>query len=243
MNVELMEEDHHGVVLLFSVHDTGIGIPEDKLSVIFDSFAQATQEIERKYGGSGLGLTIVKQLIEMQGGTIAVESELDKGSTFRFTLNFKKVAASSVRSRQAPAVNKEAIRLEGLRILLVEDDKLSQRVAGGILGKMGATVEVADNGRIAIQKLAANPYDLILIDILMPEMDGYETAYHIRNEMNGTSSGIPILAITASTSSTVHEKILASGINDYITKPFEPKSLYTKIMKLVDKSTVSITAS
>ena len=243
VNVELIEEDNHSVKLAFSARDTGIGIPEDNLSVIFDSFAQATQEIERKYGGSGLGLTIVKQLVEMQGSTIAVESQINKGSTFRFTLKFKKVAASSVPSRQATAVNDQATRLGGLRILLVEDDKLSQRVAGGILGKWGVSVEVADNGRIAIQKLAANSYDLILIDVLMPEMDGYETAYHIRNEMNGTSSGIPILAMTASTSVKVHERIFASGINDYITKPFAPESLYTKIMKLIDKSAMSITES
>jgi CheY-like chemotaxis protein/nitrogen-specific signal transduction histidine kinase len=243
VTVELLEEDAQFANLVFSVADSGIGIPADKLSVIFDNFAQATQEIGRKYGGSGLGLAIAKQLVEMQGGTIAVVSQIDKGSTFRFTLKFKKVATGSVQPGQAPAVNGQTTRLDGLKVLLVEDDKLSQRVAGGILGKWGASVEVADNGRIAIQKLAANSYDLVLIDVLMPEMDGYETAYHIRNEMNGTSSGIPIIAMTASTSAKVHEKILASGINDYITKPFAPESLYTKIMKLIDKSAVSITAS
>ena len=243
VTVELVEEDHHTVKLAFSVRDTGIGILEDKLSIIFEDFAQAGPEIMRKFGGTGLGLTITKQLIEMQGGCITVESQIGKGSTFRFMLRFEKVVASSVQSGQTTAVAEQPARLDGLRILLAEDDKLSQRVAASMLERRGATVEVADNGRIAIEKLTMNSYDIVLLDALMPKMSGYETSYHIRNEMNGTISKIPILAITGFTSAAAREKVLAYGMNDYISKPFAPDDLCAKIMKLVNQQETLINES
>jgi PAS domain S-box-containing protein len=240
VHVELLEENDHNVKLSFSVRDNGIGIPADKLNLIFEDFTQASPEIMRTYGGSGLGLTIVKQLVEMQGGSISVESQVDKGSTFCFTLWFEKIATSAVQSGQTTAVNEPAMRLDGLRVFLVEDDKLSQRVAATMLGKWGATVEIAENGRMAIQKLTTNSYDIILMDVLTPEMDGYETTAYIRNEMNGTISRIPILAMTASASVKARKKVLACGMNDYITKPFDPDDLCTKIMRLVNKQKLSI---
>ncbi len=240
VQVELLEEDDRSFKLLFSVRDNGIGIPANKLNRIFEDFTQASPEIMRKYGGTGLGLTIVKQLVEMQGGSISVESQVDKGSTFCFILRFEKVVTSSIQSGQTTAVNEPALRLEGLRILLVEDDKLSQRVAAIMLGKWGATVEIAENGRMAIQKLTTNFYDIVLMDVITPEMDGYETTSYIRNEMNGTINRIPILAMTASASVNAREKVLACGMNDYITKPFEPDNLCTKIIRLINKQKSSI---
>jgi hypothetical protein len=235
VNVELIKEDDRSVTLSFSVIDTGIGIPADKLEVIFESFAQADYETMRKYGGTGLGLTIVKQLVEMQGGSISVESQIDKGSTFRFTLPFEKATANSAQSVQTTPINETVKRLDGLRVLLVEDDPLSQRVAMVMLKKWGATVEVADNGQVAIQKLTTRAYDVILIDVLMPGMDGYETTHYIRHEMSGAVNRIPIIALTASTSIKAHEKVLACGMDDYITKPFEPEELCTKIIKLTSR--------
>jgi CheY-like chemotaxis protein len=235
VNVELLEEDDQSASLSFSVADTGIGIPEDKLEGIFDNFTQASHETMRKYGGTGLGLTIVKQLVEMQGGSISVESQVDKGATFYFSLRFEKVVPSSVESAQTKAAKEPAKRMDELRILVVDDDKLSRRVAVSILEKWGATVDVADSGRMAIPKLSINSYDIVLMDVIMPEMDGYETTSYIRNEMNDTLNRIPILAMTAAASVKDREKVLACGMNDYIAKPFAPDKLCTKIMMLVNK--------
>lgn len=240
VNAELLAEDDHSANLSFSVNDTGIGIPEDKLGGIFDSFAQTGLEARRKYGGTGLGLTIAKQLVEMQGGSIIAESVLGQGSTFSFTLRFEKAATSPVQANQTTAMKEPAMRMDGLRVLLVDDDKLSQRIVASMLGKWGATVETADNGRVAIQKLAANSYDVVLMDAFMPEMNGFETASYIRNEMNDMINEIPILAMTAAASVKAREKVLAYGMNDYIIKPFEPRDLYMKIMRFANKPKVSI---
>ena len=224
-------QDKQNCTVVVSVEDTGVGISQDNLNHIFESFAQAGDDSRIKSGGSGLGLTIVKQLLEMQGGSISVESELNKGSTFRFILTFTKVQnGTSKIPYQMSKVTSENNRLDGIKILLTEDDKLSQRVATAILGKLGATVDVAENGKVAIAKLSEQSYDIVLMDVQMPVMDGFTATNYIRDKMHYK---LPILAMTASASVETREKVLAQGMNDFITKPFNPDLLCLKIKTLV----------
>ena len=235
IRTRLLAAEARGVSLLFTVDDTGAGIPAQHLSLIFESFAQSDDSGKRRLGGSGLGLTIAKQLVEKQGGTITVESEVGKGSIFQVTLQFEKVRTPASASRARAAGKGQRQPLQGMNILLVEDDKLSQMLAAKLVGNWGARIDVADNGRIAITKMAQNDYDLVLLDIQLPEMDGYETADYIRHEMAESVRTIPILAMTASASTKTLENILGHGINDFITKPFEPEALSLKIVSLVNE--------
>jgi CheY-like chemotaxis protein len=231
VKVKLLNEDETQVYLDFAVEDTGIGIPEDKLESIFESFTQASSATTRKYGGTGLGLTITKQLIELQGGTISVKSKPGAGSTFSFALLIKKGKLRVFANKDTDAVeaNKLSHRFSDVKILLVEDNLINQKVASYSLIKQGAVVEIANNGKEAIIMLEKKKYDIILMDIQMPEMDGFETTQYIRNSIKESINKTPIIAMTASALVSERVKCLASGMNDYISKPFRPKELYEKI--------------
>lgn len=217
---------HGGFVdIKFSVKDTGIGIPDEKLGVIFDKFTQADGSMTRKYGGSGLGLAICRQLVELMRGTIGVASQLGKGSTFWFTLRLPLVRTTeelhALSSGVAPSGSHPLRRCSNrrpLRILVAEDNHLNQKVAMGLLGKLGYHAELAANGIQAVEMARARCYDLVLMDCEMPEMDGLEATREIRRGETGDRH-VPIIAMTAHAMDGVRQRCLAAGIDDYLSKP------------------------
>ena len=215
----------------FTVTDTGIGIPKDKHSVIFDSFTQASPDTTRHFGGTGLGLAICKKLIELQGGTIMLESEPDKGSTFKFAITFG-ISDKGAQS-QVIEVPENYSGLEGKKILVAEDNKINFFVANKFLIGWGIIVTHAENGQIALDILAKEDFDLILMDLHMPVMDGIEATRVIRNSDNPKIRNIPIVALTAAIMSESHDKIEDLKINDYVLKPFKPHDLFDRILRHV----------
>jgi PAS domain S-box-containing protein len=217
--------------LEFTVTDTGIGIPFDKHSIIFDSFTQASTDTTRHYGGTGLGLAICKKLIELQGGTITIESEPDKGSTFRFVITFGISEKGS--QSQNIEVPESFTGLEGKNILVAEDNKINFFVANKFLTGWGITVTHAENGQIALDLLEKQDFDLILMDLHMPVLDGIEATRIIRKSEIPKIKDIPIVALTAAIMSESHDKIEDLKINDYVLKPFKPHDLFERILKHV----------
>ncbi|MES2893851.1 MAG: response regulator [Bacteroidota bacterium] len=228
VTVHLLEESRENVHLQFIVKDTGIGIEPDKLDTVFERFTQASSATTRKYGGTGLGLTITRQLIELQGGSIHVTSKPGHGSTFTFYLTIKKGCLSTAET-SALSLPTNTQTLEGVRILLVEDNLVNQKVAVKILSLQGADVTIANHGLEAIELLPGGEFDVVLMDIQMPELDGYETTKYIRKKMQGPFTSIPIIAMTASALISEKDKCLIAGMDDYITKPFQAKALFEKI--------------
>jgi CheY-like chemotaxis protein len=213
----------------FLVRDTGIGIPGDKHEVIFDSFSQASPDTTRHYGGTGLGLAICKKLVELQGGKIYVESEPGKGSTFRFSLSFGiPEGADKVPANEA---SESYSGLEGKRILIAEDNKINFFVANKFLTGWGVNVTHAENGKIALEILEKENFDLVIMDLHMPVMDGIEATRVIRRSDDPRINTIPVVALTAAIMSESHDKIDDLVINDYVLKPFKPRDLFEKILK------------
>ena len=233
VSVNVLDEDNDNVRIEFAVKDTGIGIAEEKINTIFENFQQASSGTSRLYGGTGLGLAIVKHLVEAQGGTISVNSTLNQGSVFSFILSFQKT--EEVEVPESELINlKEEIR--NIKVLVVEDIPLNQLLMKTVLDDYGFERDIAGNGRIAIEKLQAKSYDIVLMDLQMPEMNGFEAAEFIRNKLN---SKIPIIALTADVTTVDLAKCKAVGMNDYIAKPLDEKLLYTKIVSLVKKQSSS----
>ncbi|MBA4321770.1 MAG: hypothetical protein C0408_03025, partial [Odoribacter sp.] len=213
----------------FKVVDTGIGIPKEKHLDIFDSFTQASADTTRLFGGTGLGLSICKKLIELQGGIIKVESEPGKGSSFIFSLL---VGVSENQVPSHPPGKIETFRkLEGKRILVAEDNKINFFVANKFLIGWGMIVSHAENGVLALELLEKEDFDLVLMDLHMPIMDGIEATRIIRKSKNPDIKDIPIVALTAAIMSESQDKIEDLNINDYVLKPFKPQDLYDRILK------------
>jgi PAS domain S-box-containing protein len=214
----------------FEISDTGVGIPAEKLTTIFESFSQADASVTRRYGGSGLGLTIVKQLVELQNGRITVRSEEHRGSTF-ITLIPYTVAKSSVVAKSSQAANVYDNQFtKELDVLLVEDNDINRLYAKSVLKNWECQVDIAENGLVAIEKVKNKLYDVVLMDVQMPVMDGYEATRTIRL-MDAPKNSIPIVALTANATKKDVEKCLASGMNDYLPKPFTPDDLHRKIIE------------
>lgn len=214
-------------VLRFDVVDTGIGIPLNKLDSIFERFSQAQEDTSRQFGGSGLGLNISKLLVEKQGGAISVESTFNKGSKFSFTLPFKMVDGV----KEKPLKLKKSILSENsAKILMCEDNEMNQKLMRSIFEGTTHTLEIANNGNEGLKLLSEKEYDLILMDIQMPELDGNETTKIIREYLKLT---IPIIAITAHSTIKERERCLSIGMNDYVSKPFKKEELLEKIDYLV----------
>ncbi|MRR19577.1 PAS domain S-box protein [bacterium] len=218
-------------LLEFSVADTGIGIAMDKLEEIFESYAQASADTTRKYGGTGLGLAICKRLVDLQGGKISVESELDKGSVFTFTIEYSVPATETKVADQGAGDTMKA--LAGKRILVAEDNKINFFVANKFLESWGVIVTHVENGSLALDEIGRQEFDLILMDLHMPVMDGIEATRIIRSSSDSRISKIPIVALTAAVMSEANDKIENLSINDYVLKPFKPKDLYDRIAKNV----------
>jgi PAS domain S-box-containing protein len=226
--VERTESEKGTVKLTFIVKDTGIGIHKERLKHIFEPFVQADEKITHKYGGTGLGLDIAKKIVEMLGGQIIAISEPGMGSIFSFTIVYKEYVPETNGAAKAVDLPKD---LKGTKILFVEDNKVNQQVGLRTLAKWGANVELAVNGKIAIDMLNQKTYDLVLMDLQMPEMDGMEATAYIRHNMHHPISSIPIIAMTASALRGEHERCIEAGMNDYISKPFKPEELYAMIVK------------
>jgi two-component system, chemotaxis family, CheB/CheR fusion protein len=232
VSVRLLHEDEEKVNIEFAVTDTGIGIPEDKTEAIFENFQQASNETSRVYGGTGLGLAIAKQLVESQGGSIKVKSVADKGSTFSFVLSFQKTDEDV---ELAPEILELYKDVKNVKVLVVEDMALNQLLMKTILDDYGFERDIAENGLIAIEKIKEKEYDVILMDLQMPEMNGFEATDYIRNTLK---SSVPIIALTADVTTVDLAKCKAVGMNDYIAKPVDERVLYSKIIGLVKKPTL-----
>ena len=228
--VKMLKEDEKTVTIEFTVKDTGIGISDVKSEKIFENFQQASSGTSRLYGGTGLGLAIVKQLVEAQDGSISVKSKLNEGSTFGFILTFLKTKANAETDLVELELDTD---IENVKLLVVEDIALNQLLMKTLLDEFGFGCEVAANGRIAIEKLRSDSFDIILMDLQMPEMNGFEATEYIRNTLKLT---IPIIALTADVTTADLAKCKSVGMNDYIPKPVDEKILYSKIVGSVKRT-------
>ncbi|WP_456462834.1 response regulator [Reichenbachiella sp.] len=226
MTIIMLTKDR--VSIKFSVEDSGIGIPKDKIKTIFDSFSQASTSTTREYGGTGLGLSITKRILDMQNTKINVFSVEGQGSRFYFTQTF---AISENQEKVTEKISEVHNQLEGKSILLVEDNPVNVMVAKKFLSRWDIKVDVAENGREALEKTAIESYDLVLMDLQMPEMDGYTASEELRKR----GYTVPILALTASVMLDVGDRVFKSGMNDFITKPFDPDDLFNKIKLHIER--------
>jgi PAS domain S-box-containing protein len=231
VSVLLLDEDQEKVTIEFRISDTGIGIAEKDIEMVFENFQQATINTSSQYGGTGLGLAIVKHLVEAQGGSISVKSKINEGSTFSFELVFQKTK-DEVESELETGIMELDSEINNIRVLVVEDIALNQLLMRTLLDDYGFESDMASNGKIAIEKLQAKSYDIILMDLQMPEMNGFEATEYIRTKMN---SQIPIIALSADVTTIDVEKCQAVGMNDYLAKPVDEKILYNKIVGLLKK--------
>lgn len=220
--------------LQFNVKDSGIGIPEDKLALIFESFSQASEEITRKYGGTGLGLTITKQLIELQHGTIDITSEPGAGTNISFEIPYQKIKGLSNKqetTEEEEITNRNAT-LANKQILIVEDNEVNQKVVAYNLEPAGVITTIANNGREAVDLLeSGKQFDLVIMDLQMPIMNGFQATAYIRQKLN---LKIPIIAMTASALRNEQVKCFELGMNEYVTKPFSPSELFRLLEKHLD---------
>jgi len=216
--------------LEFAVRDTGIGIPESELDRIFQPFTQADASTTRRFGGTGLGLTISSSLIGMMGGRIRVESRPERGSTFYFTVRLPLAEELPAEPEAAPEISDRA--MSSLRILLVEDNPANQKFGAYILKDRGHTVDIAENGRHALSMTQRNPYDVILMDVEMPGMDGLETTANIRAARENGEKRVPIIAMTAHAMRGDRERCLKAGMDGYLSKPIDGREMIALIERL-----------
>ncbi len=233
VKVSIHKQTHEEAILNFTITDTGIGIQADKINEIFESFTQASAETSRKYGGTGLGLAITRQLLELQKGSISVESKINIGTTFKFSIPYHFSQTNNPEVFATDELKNYRSLLKGRKFLVAEDNEVNQKVIRHVLQKAGGALDIANNGLEAISYLKKSAdYDLIIMDLQMPEMDGYEATSYIRNEMN---LSIPIVAMTASALKGEKTKCLEIGMNEYLSKPFDVSFLYKRISQLLNE--------
>lgn len=230
LKASLKERQAERAVIEFSVADTGIGIPREMQEDIFESFVQASSDTTRKYGGTGLGLAICKRLVDLQGGTISVTSEPDSGSVFTFSLEYG-LPATETKTVENGTTSDSMNALAGKKILVAEDNKINFFVANKFLESWGVKVTHVENGALALEEIKKQDFDLILMDLHMPVMDGIEATRIIRSSTDIKIRQMPIVALTAAVMSEAHDKIEDLAINDYVLKPFKPKDLYNRIVR------------
>ncbi len=232
VNAKISKKINKIAYVQIDIKDTGIGIPDEKLEIIFDTFTQADESVTRKFGGTGLGLSIVKQLIDLQNGSIYVTSAENIGSTFSFTIPYEVGTETDLIIDARSENNRKRVNtLPGMKVLLVEDNDINRMYAANIIKNWQCEVNEAENGLICLEKHKKNNYDIILMDIQMPVMDGFETTISIRKSFESPKSEIPIIALTANAIKGDNEKCLAIGMNDYLSKPFLPEELFNILTK------------
>jgi CheY-like chemotaxis protein len=216
----------------FAVSDTGIGVAPERQAQIFDAFTQADGSTARSYGGTGLGLTISRRLVDMMGGAIWVDSEPGRGSTFQFTVRLGLSPAPAVES--APPRNREpeTASRERFRILLAEDNTVNQFLALKLLSKLGHSVEAVTSGQAALDAIARAPFDLVLMDVQMPGMDGFAATASIRANERRTGAHLPIIALTANAMVGDQERCFAAGMDGYVAKPIDIRKLTEEIARV-----------
>ncbi|MDH4128400.1 MAG: ATP-binding protein [Spirochaetota bacterium] len=237
LNIEALHSSNNKnneITLLFTVSDTGIGIPNDKLNLIFNTFTQVDGSITRNYGGTGLGLAISKKLVNLMNGKIWVESELHRGSKFFFTVMFK-TNKNNVNLFENNSQNDNIMINKKLKILVIEDDKVSQNVLSDRLSRAGHKPTIFNSGPEAIKKLSNEKFDLVLLDIQMPDMDGFQVTKIIREKEKSTGKYTPIIATTAMAMNGDRERCLKAGMDDYISKPITSEQLFKVIYKVMSK--------
>lgn len=227
----VVKQTKDNLTIHFEVKDTGIGIAEDMQGNIFESFTQASSDTTRKFGGTGLGLTITKRLLELMQSKIQLSSKPGRGSTFYFDLTFKNSNKKLVSKEEAVITIDGKKSLKNLQILLVDDSRVNVLLAQELLKQWQGVCDVAVNGIEAVDKVKAKDYDVVLMDLQMPEMDGYQATQAIRSMPGEKYKQLPVIALTASAMLEIKDKAFTIGMNDYISKPFNPDELYSKIIK------------
>lgn len=233
VNVNKTEEVSDSVKLHFSVKDTGIGIAPEKLQTIFERFQQAEADTTRRYGGTGLGLSIAKQIIDLQNGTITVKSEPGKGTEFIFELTYLISKQKTESSAKPVTAHINEIIKDKIRILVAEDNGMNQQLMKHLMNNWKFDFDIVNNGKEALQRLQSNEYDAVLMDIQMPEMDGYTATKVLRNELN---LRVPVIAMTAHAMAGEREKCISFGMNDYISKPINEVELYDILLHYTHKN-------
>lgn len=233
-NIDLVRQNGSDMVVKFSVTDTGIGIPEKKQQQLFNAFSQADSSTTRKYGGTGLGLAICQKLANLMDGDIGVESTVDEGSTFWFTAHLKNSDQKIDSSEKKQPIDQDftkRVRAEQLTVLVAEDDQINQQVARRLLEKEGFEVVIVENGLETLEEIKQNSYDLLLMDVNMPEMDGLEATAKIRELEQGSGDHLPIIALTAGAMDGDRELCLEAGMDDYISKPIQKNALEKNLQR------------
>ena len=233
LKIEIKHIDPHQVRIRFNIIDTGIGIPADKIDRIFEPFSQGTVDVSDQYGGSGLGLTISKKILALHNSELHVSSKTNLGSTFFFELDFD--IPQAIEPSSTPFETDE-MALKGMRVLLVEDNQLNILVISQFLNRWYIEVDVALNGQMALEKVQKTDYDLVLMDLQLPIMDGYEASRQIRQMTNDSLNTLPIVALTATAYVEIKHEIIHAGMNDYLSKPFDPDRLYRLLLKYRKKT-------
>ncbi|MET3034287.1 GAF domain-containing hybrid sensor histidine kinase/response regulator [Flavobacterium johnsoniae] len=227
ISVKNKGETEDSYTIRFSVKDTGIGIPKEHLESIFERFTQGQEDTTRKFGGTGLGLSIVKELVKLHDSKIQVKSREGAGSEFFFTTTYKKPANVKENPKLLPVND-----LGRLKILLLEDNRLNQKLAQNVIEGFGFEIDIAENGDQGIKLLSENQYDLVLMDLQMPARDGYQTTHYIRSELKNE---IPIIAMTAHSLADEHHRCLNAGMDGYVPKPFKQHELLEAIKQALKK--------
>ncbi|MCP4105815.1 MAG: response regulator [Desulfobacteraceae bacterium] len=242
VHAECLGKSESGITLKFSVRDTGIGIDPEQIETIFDSFTQADSSSTRRYEGTGLGLAICKRLVEMLDGRIGVISEPEKGSLFYFTANFGHPLSEDECEPEQDDTEKLRVRnrFQDVRILLVEDNVINQQVVVEMLGETGAVIDVVNNGKKAVGFVQKTSYDIVLMDIQMPEMDGYIATREIRN-LKSEARDVPVIAMTAAAMKGDREKCLQAGMDDFVSKPIDIRELFLIMDRQLENETENST--
>ncbi|WDF56890.1 ATP-binding protein [Mucilaginibacter sp. KACC 22063] len=241
VNVNCIQDRHNVLAIHFSVKDTGIGIDKDNLSTIFEPFAQESMSTTRQYGGTGLGLSIVKRLLELQGVSMYVDTKPGVGSEFSFNMEFtvptdvevKKPAEQLIPVLEHPKQEQLSGNFSDVRVLIAEDNPVNVMLMKKLLSKWDITPKFAENGALAVEMVQYGNFDIILMDLQMPVMNGFEAATEIRNLADNRKSNLPIIALTASALVDIREQVFSSGMNDYVSKPFKPDELKEKMLGLL----------
>lgn len=236
--IDVYSKSIHGIELEFEIRDTGVGIPEEKIETIFTSFTQASNSTTREFGGTGLGLTITKQLIELQEGKIYVMSRLNEGSSFKFYLPYEHsdvLDSKGLQPDRRGLIKKETFHLEGVRVLVAEDNPVNIMFVKNVLEQAKCQCVFVENGQLAVDAFNDSEFDIVLMDMQMPVMDGYDSTRQIREIMKAKNRFIPVIALTANVLNESKERAIDVGADDSVFKPFDPDDLYAKMEECLKK--------